>query len=82
MNAEVVGVMVLRVRSDLKAGNIVCFQDQSGYLVPVNAPCGPVDGNPPPLYPDSGPWVNCNACTGTKIGTGRLQDVTCEVCSL
>lgn len=82
MSAEPIGIMALRVRSDLKAGNIICFQDQGGYLVPVNAPCGAGDGYIPPEYPASGPWLNCNACTGTKVGVGRLQDARCEVCSL
>jgi hypothetical protein len=82
MSVKTIQVAVLRVRSGLKAGNIVCYQDQGGYLVPVNAPCTPIDSSPPPLSPGSGPWLNCQACTGTKVGQGRLKDVTCEVCSL
>ena len=85
MSTDAYDVTILRVRSDLKAGNIMCYQDQGGFLVPINAPCSPVNGYTPPApptYPDSGPWLSCNACTGTNVSSGRLQDATCEVCTM
>lgn len=68
----------LHVRTDLRAGTILCYEEQGGTLVPINAPCIPSSLAP---GPGTEPWLTCNACQGTDAGQGRLKDVTCEVCN-
>ena len=71
----------LHIRSDLKAGAVLCYQDVNGYLVPLNYPYVPPEQNLPQLPAASGPWLTCNSCSGTHAGEGRLTDASCEVCS-
>jgi hypothetical protein len=71
----------LRIRSNLRAGAVLCYQEVSGYLVPVNPPYYPPIQPTPPNIPASGPWLTCQSCKGTSAGEGRLTDATCEVCS-
>lgn len=78
----------LRVRSDVRAGAIVCYDNSSGYLVPVVTPCSTGSVIYPPVYPDTTTppptpgvqWLNCQQCTGTNIGNGQLSPASCEVC--
>jgi hypothetical protein len=79
----------LRVRSDLRAGAIVCYDNSSGYLIPVVTPCSTGNVIYPPVYPDPVPvvpttpgvqWLSCQQCTGTQIGAGQLAPAKCEVC--
>ncbi len=87
MNSSTVS---LRVRSDVRAGAIVCYDNSSGYLVPVVTACStggviypPVIPDPvvPPYDPTPGvQWLNCQQCSGTRVGNGQLADAVCEVC--
>jgi hypothetical protein len=76
----------LRVRSDVRAGAIVCYDNSSGYLVPVVTPCSTGSVIYPPVYPTTPTetpgvqWLNCQQCTGTDIGGGQLSPARCQVC--
>ncbi len=80
----------LHVRSGLRAGAIVCYDNSSGYLIPVITPCSTGQVVYPPVMPDPvGPvvdptpgvqWLNCQQCTGSQVGAGRLANASCEVC--
>jgi hypothetical protein len=72
----------MRVKSGLKAGAITCYDDSSGYLVPVITPCSTPTYPPTPVPPTpSGvQWLSCQSCTGTRLSNGGLQDAVCEVC--
>jgi hypothetical protein len=70
------------VRSDLRAGRTVCYQEINGYWYPVVDPNNPV---PPPPAPTPTPgvqYLNCQSCTGTQTGTGQLSNANCQVCYL
>ena len=76
----------LHVRSGLRVGRIICYDDSPGYLIEVITPCStpspyPPYPTPPPLTPGV-QWLSCNSCTGTSIGQGRLQNAICDVCTL
>jgi hypothetical protein len=74
---------VLHVRSGLKAGRIICYDDSPGYLVEILTPCSTpiIYPTPPPTTPGV-QWLSCNSCSGTSIGQGRLQNAACDVCTL
>ena len=83
MERPVVSSRGLRLRSDLKAGAIVCFENSSGFLVPVITPCSTPTPFPPAPVPPPNPsvqWLSCQSCTGTRLSNGNLQDAVCEVC--
>lgn len=73
----------LRVRSNLHAGKIVCFEDSGGILTPVDIgsyyPYIP-PSLPVPPYQPTGNWLPCKSCTGTQIAPGKLMSAKCEVC--
>ena len=76
---------MLHIRSDLRAGRIICYDDSPGYLVEVLTPCSTPYPYPYPTppQPSSGvQWLSCNSCSGTSIGQGRLEDASCDVCIL
>lgn len=80
MNRSVVVRRGLRLKSGLKAGAIVCFDNSSGFLVPVITPCS-TPTPLPPLPPAPGvQWLSCQSCAGTRLADGSLQDAVCEVC--
>lgn len=55
-------VETLRVRSALRAGAIVCFDDSYGYLLPVWTPCS-TGSYFPSNPPDPGiQWLTSNYC--------------------
>jgi len=75
----------MRIRSGLTAGRITCYDDSYGYLVEVLTPCstpGPYPPNPSPPPTPGVQWLTCNSCSGTSIGQGRLQNATCDTCTL
>ncbi len=74
---------LLHVKSGLTAGRITCYDDSSGYLVEILTPCSTPIIYPTPPPPTPGvQWLSCNTCSGTSIGQGRLQNATCDVCTL
>mgnify|MGYP006996007834 FL=1 len=72
----------LQVKSDLRAGAIVCFDNSSGYLMPVWTPCSTgYNPAPTPTPPNQGTqWLDCKSCRGTIVGPGQIQDASCQVC--
>lgn len=72
----------VRIKSDLKSGAITCYDDSSGYLVPILTPCSTPGAFPPaPTPPSPGvQWLNCRSCRGARLANGDLQDAVCEVC--
>jgi hypothetical protein len=69
------------VKTGLKAGAIVCYDDSNGFLMPVWTPCSTnVPGPTPPPSPDV-QWLTCQSCQGTNLGNGRLSNAKCEVCN-
>jgi hypothetical protein len=72
----------LPVKSGLQAGAIVCFDNSSGYLMPVWTPCS-TGYNPAPTPPPSDQgtqWLDCKSCRGAIVGPGQIQDARCQVC--
>ena len=75
----------LRVRSNIRAGRTVCYNydEQTGIWYPSDPNVYPPPPAPvPPPPPGMGPWLSCQACTGTKIAEGHLKNAKCEVCTL
>lgn len=77
----------LKVRSNLTAGAVVCYDNTNGYLTPVITPCSTwpdyyPDVNPFPPQPDTSgvQWLSCQQCTGTQLAKGQLSGARCEVC--
>jgi hypothetical protein len=75
----------LRVKSGIKAGAIVCYDDSNGYLMPVVTPCSTSTSYPPYVPPTPTPppgvqLLSCQSCTGTRLSNGDLQNAACEVC--
>jgi hypothetical protein len=70
------------VRSNLKAGRSVCYQEVGGVWYPIPDPTYPYPPAPTPAPTPGVQWLNCQSCTGTKIGEGALQNAACEVCNL
>ena len=64
----------IKIRSDIKAGRVVCVDVPDDPIVPPTPT--------PPFPPGPGPWLNCQSCHGTKIAEGHLQNAKCEVCTL
>jgi hypothetical protein len=76
-------IEVMHIRSGLRAGRIICYDDSSGYLVEVLTPCStPITYPTPPPSTPGVQWLSCNSCSGTSIGQGRLQSATCDICTL
>ena len=68
---------MMRVRSGIKAGRVVCVD------IPDDNPYPPIPPTPIPQPPvGSGPWLNCQSCRGTKVAEGQLKNAKCEVCTL
>ena len=72
----------LRVKSGIKSGAIVCFDDSNGYLMPVITPCSTSTTYPPPTPapPPGVQMLSCQSCTGTRLSNGDLQNAACVVC--
>jgi hypothetical protein len=75
----------LRVKSGLKSGAIICYDDSNGYLMPVVTPCSTPGPYPPytppaPTPPPGVQLLSCQSCTGTRLSNGDLQNAACEVC--
>ena len=85
MDRQLAASYGLRVKSGLKSGAIVCYDNSSGYLMPVITPCSTPGTYPPvtppsPVPPSGVQWLSCQSCTGTRLSNGDLQDAVCEVC--
>ena len=82
MNSLITASHGLKVKSGLKSGAIVCFDDSNGYLMPVVTPCSTSTTYPPPTPapPPGVQLLSCQSCTGTKLSNGDLQNAACEVC--
>jgi hypothetical protein len=73
------------VRSALKAGRSVCYQEVNGVWYPIYDPNNPFP--PTPVSPNPAPepgvqWLSCKSCTGTQVSPGQLATAKCEVCYL
>ena len=82
MKRSIASNQVMRVKTDLKAGAIICYDNSSGFLVPVVTPCStptPLPPTPPPTTPGV-QWLSCQSCSGTRLSNGDLQDAVCQVC--
>jgi hypothetical protein len=72
------------IRSGLKAGRTMCYQEINGIWYPM------IDPNNPPIsiLPTSVPsnsnvqWLSCQSCQGTRVNNSALQYATCEVCRM
>jgi hypothetical protein len=67
-------IAMMRVRSGIKAGRVVCVD------IPDDNPYPPTPIPQPPA--GTGPWLNCQSCRGTKVAEGQLKNAKCEVCTL
>jgi len=85
-NIEIINLNnAMRIRSGIRAGRIICYDDSYGYLVEVLTPCstpGPYPPNPSPPPTPGVQWLTCNSCSGTSMGQGRLENATCDTCIL
>jgi hypothetical protein len=71
----------MSVKSGISAGAIVCFDNSSGVLIPVWTPCSTQTPTPTPVPPTPGvQWLRCDACSGTSLGNGQLQNASCNLC--
>jgi len=74
----------LPVRSGLKSGSTMCYQEINGIWYPI------IDPNNPPVPPPPTPtppnpnvqWLSCQSCQGTAVNNSALQNATCEVCQM
>ncbi len=71
----------LIIRSALKAGRTMCYQEINGAWYPIVDPIYPV--LPTPITPNPNvQWLSCQSCNGTRVSDTQLQNATCEVCSM
>ena len=71
----------LHVRSELRAGRTLCYQEINGAWYPIIDPVYPPV--PTPITPNPNvQWLACQSCTGTSVGASQLQNATCEVCRM
>jgi len=85
MNKPIIAINSLRVKSGLKSGAIICYDDSNGYLMPVVTPCSTSTTYPPYVPPTPAPppgvqMLSCQSCTGTRLANGDLQNAVCTVC--
>jgi hypothetical protein len=73
-----------RIRTDLKAGRSVCYEEINGAWYPIYDTNNPIPPPPTPVPPSTPgvQWLDCKSCTGTQNADGTLSNVTCEVCYL
>jgi len=72
----------LRIRTGIKAGGTVCFQEVDGNLYPIASPeTPPVYPPPSPPTPSNVQWLSCQSCNGTRTSQNQLQNARCEVCN-
>jgi len=70
------------VRSNLKAGRSVCYQEIDGVWYPISDSSNPYYPTPTPAPNPNVQWLSCQSCNGTKVREGVLENATCEVCYL
>lgn len=71
------------VKVGLKSGAIICYDNSSGFMIPILTPCSTPGFTPPSPTPPPTPgvqWLNCRSCRGSRLSNGDLQDAVCEVC--
>jgi hypothetical protein len=74
----------IAIRSGLKAGTTMCYQQINGIWYPI------IDPNNPPVPPPVTPttpnpnvqWLNCQSCQGSMVSDQSIQNATCEVCQM
>jgi hypothetical protein len=74
----------ITIRSSLKAGRTMCYQEINGIWIPIvdpNNPPIPTPPSPTPLDPNI-QWLSCQSCQGTSISDRALQNANCEVCRM
>jgi hypothetical protein len=72
------------IRSGLKAGRTMCYQEINGVWYPIvdpNNPPAPVPPTPTPPNPNI-QWLSCQSCQGSMISNTAMQNATCEVCRM
>jgi len=74
----------ISMRSNLKAGRTMCYQEINGIWYPIIDPNNPPSPTPPtPTPPDPNiQWLSCQSCQGTSISDRALQNASCEVCRM
>ena len=72
----------LKIRSDLRAGRSICYEEINGVWYPIYDPNNPTPVPPAPTPTPGVQWLSCQSCTGTQLAPGQLSNVTCEVCNL
>jgi hypothetical protein len=74
----------ITVRSGLKAGRTMCYQEINGVWYPTidpNYPPLPTPPTPTPVDP-SIQWLSCQSCQGNRVSDRSLQNANCEVCKM
>ena len=71
----------ISIRSGLKAGRTMCYQEINGVWYPI------IDPNNPPLPTPVTPipnvqWLSCQSCQGSMVSDRALQNASCEVCKM
>jgi hypothetical protein len=74
----------ISIRSGLKAGRTLCYQEINGTWYPIIDPNNPPLPLPPTPTPtnSSVQWLSCQSCQGSMISNTALQNATCEVCRM
>ena len=72
------------VRSGVKAGRTMCYQEINGIWYPLIDPNNPPVPTPPaptPINPNI-QWLSCQSCQGSMVSDRALQNASCEVCRM
>jgi hypothetical protein len=73
----------IKIRSDLKAGRTMCYQEINGIWYPIVDPNNPPAPTPPAPPPNPNvQWLSCQSCTGSAVSNYALQNASCEVCKM
>ena len=74
----------LPIRSGLKAGRTMCYQEINGIWYPMIDPNNPPIPTPPtPTPPNPNiQWLSCQSFQGTRVNNSALQNANCEVCQM
>jgi hypothetical protein len=72
------------LRTGLKAGRTMCYQEVNGIWYPLIDPNYPPIPTPPTPNPPSPniQWLSCQSCQGSVVNSRALQNATCEVCRM
>jgi hypothetical protein len=74
----------IAIRSGIKAGRTMCYQEINGTWYPIIDPNNPPLPTPPiPTPPNPNiQWLSCQSCQGTIVSDRSLQNASCEVCRM